>query len=201
MILTSEESKLYLLKDRKDYIKRITEDDVVNVIGTKGSGKTTSTLKYINDDNYIVINCDRLYEMPTDNVIEDKYLTDIKNMLKDKYGKICEGEEFINCYNDILAFIKRKNKKAFIEGNVIYDIKPITLLKGTIIVKRTGIIKSFLRTIKRDYPIRYFLNQEIEKHGKVLGRLYRLKNIIKRRKNIFKMYHKIENIIDELEKL
>ncbi len=43
------------------------------------------------------------------------------------------------------------------------------------------------------------MNQEIEKHGKILGRFYRLKNIIKRRKNIFKIYHEIENIIDDLE--
>lgn len=195
-----KESKLYLLKDRSDYVKKLTNDDVVNVIGTKGSGKTTSTLKYINDENYIVINCDRLYEMPTDNDIEDKYLSEIKKNLKEKYGKIAEGEEFVNCYNDILDFIKKKKKKALIEGNVIYDIKPITQLKGMIIVKRTGIIKCFIRTIKRDYPNKYFLNLEIEKHGKILGRLYRLKNVIKRRKNIFKMYHEIENIIDNLEK-
>ena len=177
----SKESKLYLFRDRKDYIKKMTNDDVINVIGTKGSGKTTSTLKYINDDNYIVINCDRLYEMPTDKVVEDKYLTEIKDFLKNKYGKICEGEEFVNCYNDILDFIKSKKKKALIEGNVIYDIKPITLLKGTVIVKRTGIIKCFVRAVKRDYPIKYFMNQEIEKHGKILGRFYRLKDIIKRR--------------------
>ena len=195
----SKESKIYLLRDRKDYIKKLTNDNVINVIGTKGSGKTTSTLKYINDDDYIVINCDRLYEMPTDKIVEDKYLTEIKNMLKKKYGKIFEGEEFINCYNDILDFINQKKKKTLIEGNVLYDIKPITLLKGTIIVKRTGIIKCFIRAIKRDYPIKYFLNQEIEKHGKLLGRLYRFKNIVKRRKNIFKIYHEIENIIDTLE--
>ena len=130
----SKESKIYLLRDRKDYIKKLTNDNVINIIGTKGSGKTTSTLKYINDDDYIVINCDRLYEMPTDKIVEDKYLTEIKNMLKKKYGKIFEGEEFINCYNDILDFINKKKKKALIEGNVIYDIKPITLLKGTIIL-------------------------------------------------------------------
>ena len=152
----SKESKLYLLKDRKDYIKKLTNDDVINVIGTKGSGKTTSTIKYINNDDYIVINCDRLYEMPTDKVVEDKYLAEIKNMLKKKYGEICEGEEFINCYSDILDFINKKKKKALIEGNVIYDIKPITLLKGTVIVKRTGIIKCFIRAVKRDYPIKYW---------------------------------------------
>lgn len=195
----TKESKIYLFKDRCDYIKKLTEDDVINVIGTKGSGKTTSTLNFINDDEYIVINCDRLYEMPTDNDIEDKYMKEIKNILKNKYGKIYEGEEFIKCYNDILDFTNKKKKKTLIEGNVIYDIKPITSLKGTVIVKRTGIIKCFIRTIKRDYPIKYFLNQEILKHGKLLGRFYRLKNIIKRRKNIFKTYHEIENIINELE--
>ena len=195
----SKESNLYMIRDRKDYIKKLTDDDVINVIGTKGSGKTTSTLKYINDDDYIVVNCDRLYDMPTDKIVEDKFLIEIKDMLKKKYGKICEGETFINCYNDILDFIKKKNKKALIEGNVIYDIKPITLLKGTVIVKRTGIIKCYIRAIKRDYPIRYFLNQEIEKHGKLLGRFYRFKNIVKRRKNIFKIYHEIENIIEDLE--
>ena len=195
----SKESNIYMIRDRKDYIKKLTDDDVINVIGTKGSGKTTSTLKYINDDDYIVVNCDRLYDMPTDKIVEDKFLIEIKDMLKKKYGKICEGETFINCYNDILDFIKKKNKKALIEGNVIYDIKPITLLKGTVIVKRTGIIKCYIRTIKRDYPIRYFLDQEIEKHGKLLGRFYRFKNIVKRRKNIFKIYHEIENIIEDLE--
>lgn len=117
------ESKIYFLKDRKDFIKKITNDNVINIIGTKGSGKTTSTLKYINDDNYIVINCDKLLDMPIDNLKEDKYLQEIKEKLIKKYGEINEGEAFINCYNDILDFIKRKNKKALIEGNIIYDIK------------------------------------------------------------------------------
>ena len=45
-------SKLSLLIDKKDYIKRITEDDVVNIIGLKGSGKTTSVVEYLNDDSF-----------------------------------------------------------------------------------------------------------------------------------------------------
>ena len=83
----SKESKLYLFIDRRDYIKKLTDDDVINVIGTKGSGKTTSTLKYIEDEDCIVINCDRLYEMPTDKVVDDKYLTEIKDLLKNKSKK------------------------------------------------------------------------------------------------------------------
>ena len=120
-------------------------------------------------------------------------------MLIKKYGKIVVGKEFIYSYNDIILYIKEKKKKAIIEGNIIQDITPITQLKGKVIVKRTAIIKSFIRSIKRDYPNKYFLDKEIEKHGKILGRFYRLNNIINRRKNIFKYYHNIEKIIDELK--
>lgn len=80
-------SKLSLLIDKKDYIKRITEDDVVNIIGLKGSGKTTSVVEYLNDDSYIVVNCDALLELPENNRKEDKLLFEIrkkysKNMVK-----------------------------------------------------------------------------------------------------------------------
>lgn len=44
--------RISLFRDKEDYIKTLTNDDIVNVIGTKGSGKTTSTLKYLNRDNY-----------------------------------------------------------------------------------------------------------------------------------------------------
>ncbi len=194
----TKEAKIYLFKDREDYIKKLTSDDIVNVIGTKGFGKTTSSLKYINDDNYIVINCDRLFELPENNVKEDKELPIIRNMLKKKYGEIKEGKEFINCYNDIIDYIKNKNKKALIEGNTIQDIEPITQLKGTVIVKRTSVVKCFIRAVKRDYPNEYFMKLEIKKHGK-LGKFYRFKNIVKRRKNVFKIYHNIENIIGSLD--
>ena len=197
----SKEAKLYLFKDRKDYIKDLTDDDVINVIGLKGSGKTTSTLKYINDDNYIVINCDKLLSMPIDSDIEDKSLSIIKELLIDKYEKISEGKEFINCYEDIVEYAKDNNKKLLIEGNVLYDIEPITRLVGKVIIKRTGVVKCFFRTIKRDYPNKYFMSIEIEKHGKVLGKISRFNNIVKRRKKIFKSYHEIEKIIEEFERM
>lgn len=192
------QSKIYLFKDRNDYIIDLTDDNIVNVIGTKGSGKTTSTLKYINDDDYIVINCDRLLELPSEE-IEDKELKPIRDMLKGKYEKIEENESFIYCYNDIAEYIQNKKKKGLIEGNIIQNIKPITQLKGKVIIKRTGAIKCFIRAVKRDYPNGFFLKEEIEKHGEILGRIHRLKNIIKRRKNFFKTYHEIENIIKALE--
>lgn len=193
-----KESKIFYFIDRKDYVKNVNSDNVINIIGTKGSGKTTNTLKYIDNDEFIVVNCDKLLDMPIDDIFEDKFLSDIIKLLNDKYGNIPEGNEFLKCYNDIVDFCEKKNKKLLIEGNLLYDIDPITNLKGTVIVKRTGVLKCFFRTIKRDYPNKYFLDIEIKKHGKVLGRLFRLKNIIKRRTKIFKEVKFIESIIDSL---
>ena len=51
-----KKAKIYLLKDRPDYIKKLSDDDIINVIGTKGSGKTTSANKYLTrtlSTNYI----------------------------------------------------------------------------------------------------------------------------------------------------
>ena len=62
-----------MFKDQEDYEKILTKDNIINIIGTKGSGKTTSSQKYINDD-YIVVNGDRLLELPS-NEKEDKELS------------------------------------------------------------------------------------------------------------------------------
>lgn len=188
--------EISLFRDKEDYVKILTNDDVINVIGTKGSGKTTSTLKYLGDDSYIVINCDRLFELPSDEK-EDKELIKIRDMLKEKYETIKTGEEFIECYNDIIEYIFSKKKKCIIEGNVVQNISP-GLLKGKIIVKRTSIIKSYIRSIKRDYRNKYFMNLEKEKH-KYLYKLTRLYKISKRRGSIFKQAKEVENIIINLE--
>ena len=188
-------SKICLFKDQEDYIKDLTDDNIVNVIGTKGSGKTTLSVKYIDDDNYIVINCDRLFELPSTEK-EDKELANIRKMLNDKYGKLNMNEDFTNCYKDIVDYILNKNKKGLIEGNVIQNIDP-KQLKGKIIIKRTASYKSFKRAVKRDYQNEYFMNLEKEKH-KYLYKLTRLYKIRKRRKSVFKQAKDIEQIMDKL---
>ena len=105
------ESKIYLFKDREDYISILSSDEVVNIIGNKGVGKTTTALKYIEDDNYIVINCDRLFELPVDNYIDDKHLVEVRNILKEKYKIIPNNEKFIECYNIIVRYAKNNKKK------------------------------------------------------------------------------------------
>ena len=184
-----------MFKDQEDYIKDLTDDNIINVIGTKGSGKTTSSLKYIDDDDYIVINCDRLFELPSTEK-EDKELANIRKMLNDKYGKLNMNDDFTNCYNDIVEYILNKNKKGLIEGNVIQNIDP-KQLKGKIIIKRTASYKSFKRAVKRDYQNEYFMNLEKEKY-KYLYKLTRLYKIRKRRKSVFKQAKDIEQIMNKL---
>ena len=189
-------SKIYLLKDQKDYVKQLTTDNIINIIGTKGSGKTTFSLKYIDNDNYIVINCDRLFELPSKEK-EDKELDKIRKMLQQKYGKLNIDDDFTKYYIDIVEYILNKNKGGLIEGNIIQSINPNDL-KGLVIIKRTAVYKSFKRAVKRDYKNEYFMNIE-KKHHKFFYKLTRLYKIRKRRKSVFKQSKEIERIIDDLD--
>ena len=189
--------KLLLFIDQKDLVYNKDNEEIINVIGTKGSGKTTLSLPYIEDNNYIVVNCDRLLELPSEEK-EDKELSNIRDLLKEKYKSISEGKDFSNCYIDIINYIKGKNKKALIEGNIIQEMNP-KYLEGKVIIKRTSLIKSFIRAIKRDYKNKYFLDLEKKKH-KYLYKLTRLFKITKRRTSVFKQKKEIEEIINYYEK-
>jgi len=188
-------SKIKLFKDQGDFIITLTDDKLMNIIGTKGSGKTTASLKYIDNDRYIVINCDRLFELPSFEK-EDKELNNVRNILKKKYGELKENK-FKEYYIDIVDYIKHKKKVGLIEGNVVQDL-PIEELKGRVLIKRTGKLKSFYRSVKRDYRNRYWMNEEKKKHI-ILYPITRFFKILKRRSKIFKQAKDIDNIIYKLE--
>lgn len=184
-------------KDQADIEKFLSDDNVINIIWTKWSGKTTRTLKYINSNKYIVINCDRLLEMPSDEK-EDEELWKIRTHLRKKYGTIPTWNKFAKCYEDIIKYITEKNKIAVIEWNIIQEIDP-KLLKGKIIIKRTSIFKSYIRAVKRDFKNEYFMKQEKERH-KYFYKVIRLYKIMKRRKNILKQAKGIDLIIEKLDR-
>ena len=79
-------NKIYLLKDKKDYVKKLTNDNIINIIGTKGSGKTTSSLKYIDDDNYIVIVSDR--NCKNNEFVLEKNIHKLEKYIKNVFKKI-----------------------------------------------------------------------------------------------------------------
>ena len=118
-------------------------------------------------------------------------------MLQQKYGKLNIDDDFTKCYIDIVEYILNKKKGGLIEGNVIQSVNPKDL-KGSVIVKRTAVYKSFKRAVKRDYKNKYFMNIEKKKH-KYFYKLTRLYKIRKRRKSVFKQAKEIERIIDDLD--
>ena len=66
--------------DKDPFIKDLNNDKVINVTGESGSGKSTYVKKYINDDNYIVIDTDLIFE---NEKVDNKYILELRNLFKD----------------------------------------------------------------------------------------------------------------------
>jgi hypothetical protein len=189
--------KIYSFTDRNDSVKKITKDNIFNITGEKGSGKS-----YFGDmkdvDKNVVIHLDPVF-LPVGSK-EHGDSSKVREILIHKYGDKINPDKYFekDYYKDIIKYIG--NKEGYIEGGSIAEIQDISIIKGTVIVKRTGVFKCFIRTIKRDYHNEYFMNEEIKKHGKFIAKFTRLHKVIKRRKKIFKTYHNIEDFINRLEK-
>ncbi|MEI3508863.1 MAG: hypothetical protein V8R01_07205 [Bacilli bacterium] len=193
-----KEFKIYLFKDKEDYIKVITEDNIYNITGEKGSGKSYFGNMKDNDEKCAVIHLDPTFT-PEGSKYHD-YSSKIRKRLIDKYGEDLNPYKSFESeyYDEIIEFLKSINKESYIEGGSISEIQNISKIVGTIVVKRTGVLKCFLRVLKRDYHNDYFMKISIEKHGR-LGKIYRFKDVIKRRKKIFTSYHQIEDFIERIE--
>ena len=186
------ESKIYLFKDRKDYVVQITDDNIINIVGSVGSGKSTYARKYKNNKDYLIIGLDSLYSNKDPDTLNNDIL-ELRTMLKEKYGTI-DKNNFIY-YDDIVNYIKAKDKKGIIEGYNLIKINDILKFRGHVIVKRTPRFKCFYRSVLRDFknPVwRVGLNY--------FGLIKRFFHCFKRRFNlIFNQTH-IENFIKKLEK-
>lgn len=185
------ESKIYLFKDKPDYIKKISDDDIINVTGSVGSGKSTYGRKYRNNPNYIVIGFDSI-SSDKDPYTMNKEILELREILLKKYNDLTLDE--MNYYEDIVNFIKSKNKKGIIEGGHITHVDDISKIKGTIIVKRTARFKCYYRSAWRDFKNpawRIGLNR--------WGLIKRFFHCFKRRfHHVFRQDY-IEKFIDRLE--
>lgn len=186
----SRESKILLLKDKIDYVKEITDDEITNVTGSVGSGKSTYGIKYHNNKDYIVIGFDSLSKDNDPDTLNDDIL-ELRSVLLKKYGDITKDEIFY--YDDIVNFIKTKHKKGIIEGGHLTHMN-VEKFKGTVIVKRTARLKCYLRSAWRDYK-----NPVWRKGLSKIGLIKRFFHCYKRRfHHIFPQKH-IEEFIEELE--
>lgn len=137
-----------LFINREPYEKIITSDNIINITGQSGSGKTTYTKDYLTNDNYIVIDTD---EIKGNRETTNKHSLEIRNYLLQKYGDNIPnlGTDFDTIYRDILNYYKDTKKTLVIDCAQFHCIKDINLLKGKIIILRTCIDECYKRCIER----------------------------------------------------
>ena len=167
--------------DKEPYIKHISSDPIINVTGESGSGKSTLCEEYINDDNYIVIDTDLLYDN------SNNYYKDFRDYLINKYQKMPDLiKEFDLVYQEIINYYSDSMKWIVIDSAQYRNIGDYSLLKGEVIVLRTCIDTCYRRCLKR-FDANHSTFEMIE--------------YSKRKKNIYKWYHALNHFIDKVDKL
>jgi dephospho-CoA kinase len=133
--------------DKEPYVKVISEDKIINLTGESGSGKSTYSQQFINDDNYIVLDTDLINKGFDKATGENKRFGEY---LRSKYDILPHDcEEFDVLYKEMLEFYKDTDKTLVIDSAQFRNIKDISLLKGKVIVIRTCINTCYERCISR----------------------------------------------------
>ena len=174
--------------DKEPYIKIITQDKIINLTGQSGSGKSTYARKFLNDDNYIIIDTDILMR---NNYSDNEECMKLREYLKNKYrNKLLDlGKDFDLIYVETLNYFKNIDKTIVIDCAQFHCIKDISLLKGKVIIMRTSINTCYKRCIER-YIKRNpgYTEQELEEYKK-------------RKKKIYEWYHGSNEFLKKIDSL
>lgn len=146
---------------KEPYIKNITNDKIINITGESGSGKSTYTKKYLNNDNYIVIDTDEIFKDNSDN----KNCLKFGKYLKDKYKDNFPKKQFDILYKEILDYFKDTNKTLVIDSAQYRNISDFSILKGKIIVIRTDINTCFKRCLNRYKLNQNYTEEELDRYA------------------------------------
>ncbi len=131
--------------DKEPYIKKITTDKIINLTGESGSGKSYYSNKFINNNNYIVIDSDIIF---SDKLSDNKESLEIRKLFKNK-NKNAFIDDFDTCYKEILNYFKGIDKTIVIDSAQYRNIKDYSILKGQVIVMRTCIDTCYNRCLER----------------------------------------------------
>lgn len=186
-ILKEIQSELYICLnvDKEPYIKTISNDKVINLTGESGSGKSYYSNKYINDENYIVIDTDIVF---SGKFSHNKESVEIRELFK---GKTKESfiNDFDKCYLQILDYFKDTNKTIVIDSAQYRNIKDYSILKGKVIVMRTCIDTCYERCLKR-YEIN---NPSVGEDDKI--------KFANRKLTIYKWYKSLNIFLKNIDKI
>ena len=186
-----EDLKITININKDPYEKVITNDNIINITGESGSGKSTYTQKYLSNDNYIVIDTDEIFgNRPTNN----KNSIEIREFLVNKYSDsipdICENFNVI--YAEILNYYKNTNKTLVIDSAQYRNLKTvedIKLIKGKIIIIRTCVNECYNRVINRWKTIKKNYTED------------ELKSYKESKKGMYEWYKSLNEFIEKIDQI
>lgn len=179
--------------DKKPYIKKITDDNIINLTGQSGSGKSYYAKEHFDNEEYVIVD--------TDEVFSDKRFSETSGinkelgiMFREKYKELPTlAEQFDMIYEDILDYCKNIDKTIVIDCAVFHYIKDINKLKGTVIVIRTCIDTCYKRTISR-----WIENHKKQNLDYTEEELEKYKN---RKKGIYSWYNGSNKFLENIDNL
>jgi len=172
-------------QDKEPFIKELTKDEIINLTGESGSGKSYYTNQFMNNSNYIIVDTDEVFSRFDNSsginrelglMFRNKYRNDIPNIITD----------FDICYKDILDYFKDQNKTIVIDSAQFRNVKDLSIIKGKLIVMRTCVNTCYERCIKRwndNHP--NASDEEMEKYAT-------------KKKQIYNWYHSINDFLMKL---
>ena len=145
--ISDESISLYVSKE--PYIKELTKDNIINLTGQSGSGKSTYAQENFSNDEYLIIDTDEIFSdvrfLKTTGINKELGI-----MFRNKYNPLPNlFDNFDLIYNDIISYCKDLNKTILIDCAQFHCIKDINILKGKIIIIRTDIDTCYQRCIER----------------------------------------------------
>ncbi len=131
------------------YIKQLTNDNIINLTGQSGSGKSTFARENFSSLEYEIID--------TDIVFNDKMFEEASGLNKklglyfrQKYKKMPSlNNDFDLIYTDIIKYCQSIDKTIIIDCAQFHFCKDIKILKGKIIILRTDVDTCYNRVISR----------------------------------------------------
>ncbi len=161
-----------IFKDKSDLEIQLTNDDIINITGMMGSGKTTLARQIKKDKKMDLISLDWMFGASLKNRPDN-----IKQLLDsfiNEHPEIKNKDMYYDYADLIYEYLYKKlSPSKIFEGRHIYMYMNTTTLKGKIIIKRTSLVHSYKRAFKRDmqHKIKEYKSKEINL-VQVLKRLF-----------------------------
>ena len=175
-ILEEIKSNVYinLFIDKDPYIKQITTDNIINLTGQSGSGKTTYANEYFKSEKYLLVDTDDIFsEYRFKN--SEGINKELGEYFRSKYEELPNcGDDFDLIYKEILGYCNKYDKTIVIDCAQFHCIKDINFLKGKIIIIRTCIDNCYNRTIERfKNTNKDYSQDELEKYKEKKKAIYK----------------------------